>query len=184
MERGNIFWPLCESLKLCGWHSSLCSDRADFNRVWSIKSGAQSTPQSPQCCLCLSSSTSLGSVSPLRVVLVEAAGAGQGENAQSSLFSCVRMKTHCRHLVPLFFRKWSCSFPLSCDHKDPRYRDNQMERRELMCPYWHPSEMLIVLIPFLEWPEQSQDDTFRFLDYFFFPRIAITEFTLQSKDGI
>lgn len=83
MERGNIFWPLCDSLKLCGWHSSLCSDRADFNRVWSIKSGAQSTPQSPQCCLCLSSSTSLGSVSPLRVVLVEAAGAGQGENAQS-----------------------------------------------------------------------------------------------------
>lgn len=28
--------------------------------------------------------------------------------------------------------------------------------------------MLIVLIPFLEWPEQSQDDTFRFLDFFFF----------------
>lgn len=45
------------------------------------------------------------------------------------------------------------------------------------------TELLIVLIPFLEWPEQNQNDIFRFLD-FFFPKIAIIELALQSKHGI
>lgn len=34
MGRGNIFLPIRESLKPCSWHSPLCSDKADFSRIW------------------------------------------------------------------------------------------------------------------------------------------------------
>lgn len=83
MGRGNIFLPLCDSLKSCSWQSSLCSAGADFSRIWSRSLNLGFKGLLKALCCCLSSSSSLVSVSSLHVVLLEAVGAGEGGNAQA-----------------------------------------------------------------------------------------------------
>lgn len=152
--RGNIFLPLCDSLKSCSWHSSLCSDRVDFSRIWSRSLNLGFKGLLRALCCCLSSSTSLVSVSPLHVVLMEAAGAGEGENAQAHSCHVSEWKYTSDTWYTCF--SWSEAVVFHWTVITTT-RDTEIIkwRGELMCPYWYPGELLIAFIPFLVWPEQN-----------------------------